>query len=128
MLARSVIRALGFDSVNLFVLKDVRRDKLSIFNGSYYFRGCGNTHATVDAKFFKTHPDSCLGSFINNLILSFDTCGEGYTFVGGLCYVEWSRRVLSSHYVLRPLWRLTQVASNSWFISNYWRCGIGQHL
>ena len=128
MLARSVIRALGFDSVNLFVLKDVRRDKLSIFNGSYYFRGCGNTHATVDAKFFKTHPDSCLGSFINNLILSFDTRGEGYTFVGGLCYVEWSRRVLSSYHVVRPLWRRTEVASNSWFISNCWRCGIGQHL
>ena len=103
-------------------------DQLYISIGCNCFRGCWHSHVAVNAKLFKTYSYSCLGRLVNNLILSFDTRGEGYTPVGGLCYVEWSRRVLSSHHVVRPLWRLTQVASNSWFISNCWRCGIGQHL
>ena len=87
-----------------------------------------NTHAPAEPELFKTYSDCYFSHSFGVLLLSFDTRGEGYTPVGSLCYMEWSRRVLSSHHGLRPLWRLTQVASNSWFISNCWRCGIGQHF
>ena len=106
----------------------MQSDQLSISIGCNCFRGCWHSHAAVNAKLFKSYSDSCISSFVNSVLLSFDTRGKDYTSVRGLCYVEWSRRVLSSHHVLRPLWRRTEVASNSWFISNCWRCGIGQHL
>jgi hypothetical protein len=96
--------------------------------GAIILEVAGTLMLPLTQNFSKPIPTVALAVLLTTSFYLLTHCGEGYTFVGGLCYVEWSRRVLSSHYVLRPLWRLTQVASNSWFISNYWRCGIGQHL